>query len=73
MTTSDESGDACKFTRALAEHAAKRGVDFLFNTTVVGLDVRSLGEVKARVRSSDGAYENLDAQACVVWRPSIAV
>jgi D-amino-acid dehydrogenase len=66
MTTSDESGDACKFTRALAEHAAKRGVDFLFNTAVVGLAVKSLGEASVRIRNSDGAYENLDAQACVV-------
>ncbi|MFZ1196863.1 MAG: FAD-dependent oxidoreductase, partial [Pseudolabrys sp.] len=38
MTYADESGDACVFTRKLAEAAAARGVEFKFNTTIVGLD-----------------------------------
>lgn len=33
-TRSDESGDAHKFTRALAEHARQAGVDFCHNLTV---------------------------------------
>ena len=33
-TSSDESGDAHKFTRALAEHARAAGVDFQLNLTV---------------------------------------
>lgn len=33
-TRSDESGDAHKFTRALAERAAQAGVDFRYNLTV---------------------------------------
>lgn len=33
-TPSDESGDAHRFTRALAEKAAANGVDFSFDTTV---------------------------------------
>ena len=33
-TASDESGDAHKFTRALAEHARAAGVDFQLNLTV---------------------------------------
>ena len=37
MTTADESGDAHKFTQALAALAAARGVRFLYGKNVVGL------------------------------------
>lgn len=34
----DESGDACKFTRALAERCAERGARFAFGTTIRALE-----------------------------------
>ncbi|WP_166268035.1 D-amino acid dehydrogenase [Marinobacter caseinilyticus] len=38
FTSEDESGDARKFTQALAEKAAAAGVEFRFGTEVVGFD-----------------------------------
>jgi D-amino-acid dehydrogenase len=37
MTTSDESGDAHKFTQSLARLAAQRGVKFRFGSKILGL------------------------------------
>jgi D-amino-acid dehydrogenase len=39
FTASDESGDACVFTQALARHCAARGVEFLFSHSLEQLDV----------------------------------
>ena len=36
MTYADELGDACVFTRKLADKAQSAGVDFRFDTTVAG-------------------------------------
>ena len=35
----DESGDAAKFSRALAAVCAERGANFRYRTTIIGLDV----------------------------------
>ena len=62
MTYADESGDACVFTRKLAEAAAARGVEFKFNTTVVGLD-QSNGHISGlRARTADGDYVTIRAE-----------
>ncbi|MFL6574783.1 MAG: D-amino acid dehydrogenase, partial [Burkholderiales bacterium] len=61
MTTSDESGDAHKFTQNLARLAATRGVEFLYGRSISGL-VRE-GDRIAGVRLED---EMLKADAYVV-------
>jgi D-amino-acid dehydrogenase len=66
MTYADESGDACAFTRKLADKAAERGVDFKFGTTVVGID-SARGRVNGvQVRARDGSHRRLTADAYVV-------
>src|SRR5690606_30864148 len=37
----DETGDALRFCEALADHAAREGVEFRFGTEIRGLEVRS--------------------------------
>jgi D-amino-acid dehydrogenase len=61
MTTSDESGDAHKFTQGLARLAARRGVRFLHGRKIVGLE-RSGDRIDA-VQLEDG---RLKADAYVV-------
>ncbi|MDR3159018.1 MAG: D-amino acid dehydrogenase [Zoogloeaceae bacterium] len=39
-TPADESGDACRFTQALAARAAAAGVEFCFNAPITRLDLR---------------------------------
>ena len=52
MTYADESGDACVFTRKLAEAATARGVELKFSTTIVGLDQSNghISGLRARTR-----------------------
>ena len=65
MTYADESGDACVFTRKLAEAAAARGVEFKFNTTIVGLD-RSTATLAGCERGPrDGDYVTIRADSYV--------
>lgn len=61
-TASDESGDARRFTEALAVRARECGVDFRFNAAVSALDVR--GGAVAAVRLLSG--ERLEADAFVL-------
>src|SRR3954467_8932474 len=61
ITTSDESGDAHKFTQNLARLAAARGVKFLYGSSIVGLARE--GDRIAGVRLED---EMLKADAYVV-------
>jgi D-amino-acid dehydrogenase len=61
-TADDESGDAHKFTQALAGRAATRGVTFRFGAGIAAL-LRE-GDRVAGVRLSNG--EILTADACVV-------
>ena len=60
-TPDDESGDAHKFTTALAKRAAEKGVQFVTGRSIAGLDVRG-GEV-ASVQLDTGS---LQADAYVV-------
>jgi len=56
FTASDESGDACVFTQALARDCAARGVEFLFSHSLDSLDVTGAGlrGVRVRTLSNDG-------------------
>lgn len=71
----DESGDARRFSAALAAHCAARGVDFRFGTTVASLNreggrLRSLADLQGRVERFDafvlaaGSYSPLLAKSC---------
>jgi D-amino-acid dehydrogenase len=51
----DESGDACKFTQALAQHGAARGVGFRFATTIAGLETQDGSITGVALRDADGA------------------
>ncbi len=64
-TRSDESGDAHKFTRALAEHATQAGVDFRFNLTVDRITPGGSEIAGVLVHGADGP-ELLTADAYVV-------
>ena len=64
-TPSDESGDAHKFTRALAERAAAQGVDFRLNLTVDRIAPGGSQIAGVLVRDADGS-ELLTADAYVV-------
>ena len=64
-TPSDESGDAHRFTRALAEKAAEAGVDFRLNLTVDRLNPGKNSIASVAVSSVDGP-ETLHADAFVV-------
>jgi D-amino-acid dehydrogenase len=62
----DESGDAHRFSQALAVRCADRGVHFLFESTATSLltaDGRVLG---ARVQRVDGAQDEVRADATIV-------
>jgi D-amino-acid dehydrogenase len=62
----DESGDAYKFTIAMAEKAAAMGVEFRYNTTIKRID-RAGGEVSGVVVThADRPDETLNADAYVV-------
>lgn len=64
-TPSDESGDAHKFTRGLAEHARAAGVDFRFGLTVAGLEVDGQRISGVQV-SGEAGLAHLEADAYVV-------
>jgi D-amino-acid dehydrogenase len=66
MTHTDESGDACAFTRKLAEKAVERGVAFKYNTTVVAIETARGAVTGVQVRQPDGSYKRLTADAYVV-------
>ena len=61
----DESGDAYKFTIALAERAAAMGVEFLYGTTIEKLQ-REAGEVSGVVVSDEKGQRTEKADAYVV-------
>jgi D-amino-acid dehydrogenase len=65
-TASDESGDAHKFTRALAERAAAAGVDFRYGLTVTRLARGGRDQVAGVVVSGPAGEELLTADAYVV-------
>ncbi|MCS6995667.1 MAG: D-amino acid dehydrogenase [Casimicrobiaceae bacterium] len=61
----DETGDAYKFTVALAEHAARLGVSFRYGTEVTGLRVED-GRVRAVHLRTQAGRETLGADEVVV-------
>lgn len=66
FTPSDESGDACRFTQALAAEGAARGVEFRYATTVERL-LREADRISGVVvRDGEGRQQTLTADAYVV-------
>lgn len=53
-TAADESGDAHQFTQRLAALAAARGVKFLYNTTIMGLQADATGISGVRISNAQG-------------------
>ena len=66
MTHADELGDACAFTRKLADAAAARGVEFKFNTTILGFNQNNDRISGLRVRTADGDYATVCGDSFVV-------
>jgi D-amino-acid dehydrogenase len=65
-TASDETGDARKFTQALAALAARRGVDFRYGVTIESLRASANAMTGVRVADDKGGKETLTADAYVV-------
>ncbi len=76
MTPSDESGDAQAFTHALAQTCAAQGVEFLYNTHVVGLETvaDSISKVQIAQGSGEagGRLRHLQADAYVMCMGSFS-
>jgi D-amino-acid dehydrogenase len=66
MTPSDESGDAHKFTRNLAELCAKEGVDFRYETRILGLQRAGDRITGVQVQGKEGRRELLSADDYVL-------
>jgi len=62
----DESGDVHAFTCQLAEHAARNGVVFRFNTRVNALEREGDRLASVSVTGPDGGYARLTADAYVL-------
>ncbi|HRO57625.1 MAG TPA: D-amino acid dehydrogenase [Burkholderiaceae bacterium] len=75
-TAGDESGDACAFTRALAERCRQRGVRFLTGHRVTALRARGPHIDHAEVIDAEGAYRPLRADRYLLaagsWSPLLA-
>ncbi|OEY65304.1 D-amino acid dehydrogenase [Marinobacter sp. X15-166B] len=75
-TAEDESGDARKFTQQLAAHAAAAGVEFLYNTEILGLEysreqilgVHTLAEGRHRTLRADAYVLSLGCESAVLAR-----
>lgn len=65
-TSTDESGDAHRFTEELARLAAARGVTFGWQVSVEALAAEGDAIVGARCVSAEGGVENMTADAYVV-------
>ena len=76
-TSEDESGDARKFTQALAERCREAGVEFLYGTEVLGfekvgkriLGVEALSEGKHHTLRADSYVLSLGSFSAVLARP----
>jgi len=62
----DESGDACKFTAALARHCRERGVEFRFGTEILALRSEDGLVRSVVVRDASARTTAVDADAFVV-------
>lgn len=77
FTRNDESGDACMFTRNLAELAAGKGVDFRYGTTVLGLNrsgnridgVRVIEQGRHGIIKADAYVLSLGSYSAALARP----
>jgi D-amino-acid dehydrogenase len=67
FTASDESGDACAFTQALAERCAARGVQFLYGHSVERIEVAG-GAVQSVVVRASAQVGDLSRPAAQVLR-----
>ncbi len=65
-TPTDESGDARKFTQALARLAAARGVEFRYGVTVRRLEAAGGRVTAVALEGADGTEERATADAYVV-------
>jgi len=62
----DESGDACKFTTALAEHCRRRGVEFRFQVDIQGPRIEGEAMRSVVVKESSGRLVDVTTDAYVV-------
>ncbi|MBT9476580.1 D-amino acid dehydrogenase [Polaromonas sp.] len=63
MTPSDESGDAHAFTRQLAALCATQGVEFLYNTRIVGARKEGDALKAIQIANADGVVRELKSDA----------
>lgn len=66
MTPSDESGDAHRFTQALADLAAQAGVKFRYQTRVLGFEREGQDLARVIVADANGEIERLGADRFVL-------
>ncbi|MDK2125639.1 D-amino acid dehydrogenase [Parachitinimonas caeni] len=62
----DESGDARLFTQGLADLAAQRGVNFRYNTMILGVEHAADAVTGVRIRDCEGRDSTLRADAYLV-------
>ena len=65
-TKDDESGDAHKFTCALADKAAEKGVSFMFSTRITRVICTNGRASAVEVIRDDGSYDTITGDAFVV-------
>jgi D-amino-acid dehydrogenase len=66
MTRADESGDARKFTLALAEMCRNAGVSFQYSTQALGFEREGDRVTGVHLRRADGGYQTAAADAYVL-------
>lgn len=66
LTSTDESGDAHRFTQALARHCERAGVRFLYDTRIVGVDRDGARLRAVRIADTAGRVSELGADAFVL-------
>jgi len=66
MTASDESGDAHQFTAKLAALCASAGVEFLYNTRIVGARKEGGALAGVQIANADGIVSEVQSDAYVM-------
>ncbi|MDI1342064.1 D-amino acid dehydrogenase [Polaromonas sp.] len=66
MTSSDESGDAHQFTARLAALCASAGVEFLYNTRIVGARREGDALLSVQIANADGMVSEVPSDAYVM-------
>ncbi|HEY2256642.1 MAG TPA: D-amino acid dehydrogenase [Variovorax sp.] len=72
MTPSDESGDAHRFTQQLAQRCAEAGVEFLYDTRIVGIERRGGQIGSVRIASIEGVVSELKADSYLLCMGSFS-